>query len=310
MPWSRTAIATRCRPTPARSTSTGSPASEYLTALSSRLVTALTTWRRSHATTSVGQLAVDLERDAARPRPAAAPARPPRAISTPTGTGSAVGDSWASIRLRSSRSSTMRPSRSASRSHALGELAHDGLVVLGGHGLGQQRERADRRLQLVADVGHEVAAHALDAPDLGDVADEADRADDLALVEQRHRPAATGPRGGGPNSWSSRSPLWPCRARSSSSSIGSSATASACAASRYRAAASLRSSSVPAASTTMTRVAAGPASASANGRAAREPRRSGARVAPGEPARRARRGLTGRRPPLGTASAQPNRPVM
>ena len=69
----------------------------------------------------------------------------------------------------------------------VGELLHDARVVGRGHRLGEQPERADRRLQLVAHVGDEVAAHALDAPRLGDVARERDRADDLAVAPQRER---------------------------------------------------------------------------------------------------------------------------
>ena len=69
----------------------------------------------------------------------------------------------------------------------VGEPLHDRDVVGRGHGLGEQAERADRRLQLVAHVRDEVAPHALDAPRLGDVARERDRADDLAVAAQRER---------------------------------------------------------------------------------------------------------------------------
>ena len=48
---------------------------------------------------------------------------------------------------------------------ALGHLG----VGLGDQGLGQQAERAHRRLELVADVGHEVAADLLEPAALGDV---------------------------------------------------------------------------------------------------------------------------------------------
>ena len=69
------------------------------------------------------------------------------------------------MRLRSSRSSTIRaeprppPSRSARRAggRPRGPSTAD-------QRLGQQRQRADRRLELVAHVGDEVAAHALDPP--------------------------------------------------------------------------------------------------------------------------------------------------
>ena len=59
-----------------------------------------------------------------------------------------------------------------------------------GHRLGEQPERADRRLQLVAHVGDEVAPHALDPVDLRDVVHERHRADDCAVADERERPAA------------------------------------------------------------------------------------------------------------------------
>ena len=54
--------------------------------------------------------------------------------------------------------------------HPAGEPA-DGLGVVGrvGDGLGEQRQRADRRLELVADVRDEVAAHGVEPARLGDV---------------------------------------------------------------------------------------------------------------------------------------------
>ena len=110
------------------------------------------------------------------PRAAAAPASAPR-----------VGASWASIVLRSSRSSTIRASRSASRTTRSASRCTTADVVGRGHRLGEQTERADRRLQLVTHVGDEVAPHALDPARLGDVARERDRADDLAVAAQRER---------------------------------------------------------------------------------------------------------------------------
>ena len=47
--------------------------------------------------------------------------------------------------------------------HPLGDALDDLEVVLVGERLGQHGERPDRRLQLVADVGHEVGAHGVDA---------------------------------------------------------------------------------------------------------------------------------------------------
>ena len=56
------------------------------------------------------------------------------------------------------------------RGQPLGDLG----VGLDGQGLGQQAEGADRRLQLVADVGHEVAPDLLEAATFGDVLDDGD----------------------------------------------------------------------------------------------------------------------------------------
>ncbi len=85
--------------------------------------------------------------------------------------------------------------------HAPREPLH-GLGVVGGvhHGLGQQGQRPDGGLELMADVGDEVAPHGLDAAGLGEV-----------LHQQQHQPgaerrhprghreglAASGPPGGG-----------------------------------------------------------------------------------------------------------------
>ncbi len=67
----------------------------------------------------------------------------------------------------------------------LGQLADDHLVAAGRHRLGEQRQRADRRLQLVADVGDEVPSHALAAARLRDVPDVHDRTEDRTVGEQR-----------------------------------------------------------------------------------------------------------------------------
>ena len=69
--------------------------------------------------------------------------------------------------------------------HPAGEALH-GLGVVGGvdDGVGEQLDRADRGLQLVADVGHEVAADRLDAALAGAVLDQGE--DQLAA--QRGHP--------------------------------------------------------------------------------------------------------------------------
>ena len=68
-------------------------------------------------------------------------------------------------------------------------------VGLRHQGLGQQAERAHRGLELVADVGHEVAADLLEAPALGDVLDHGDDAQRAAAVVddlRAHRQGAPG----------------------------------------------------------------------------------------------------------------------
>ena len=88
------------------------------------------------------------------------------------------------------------PRRSASLHHPLGERTRHRRVVLRGERLGQHLQRADRRLQLVAHVGHEVAAHALDAVHLGDVGDERGHSQRPLGVAERHG-RADAPRPGG-----------------------------------------------------------------------------------------------------------------
>ena len=59
------------------------------------------------------------------------------------------------------------------RQHPAGETAYgDRVVGRVAHGLGEQLDRADRRLELVGDVGHEVAAHRLDPALAGAVLDQ------------------------------------------------------------------------------------------------------------------------------------------
>ena len=69
--------------------------------------------------------------------------------------------------------------------HALGQAVGDGGVVLGQQRLGEQRQGADGRLQLVADVGDEVAAHRLEAAPVGDVVDDHEHAEPPAVRRQR-----------------------------------------------------------------------------------------------------------------------------
>ena len=99
----------------------------------------------------------------------------------------------------------MRPSRSAS----LTSRSASGGVTSGSslrrERLGQQLQRADRRLELVTHVGDEVAAHALDPVDLRDVVDE-HRGAQRAVARRAAAPMCNCRTArGGPKSESSRS---------------------------------------------------------------------------------------------------------
>ena len=87
--------------------------------------------------------------------------------------------------------------------HPLGQAAGDRGVVLAEQRLGQQAERPDRRLQLVADVGHEVAADRLEPAALGDVVDRR-RARRCRRRSSSGVAAMTSVRRGGPNRSSGR----------------------------------------------------------------------------------------------------------
>ena len=116
--------------------------------------------------------------------------RPATRSSTST-TSACVSGSSPCSRDRSMRSLIRWLSRAGLDLHPLGEVPHLLGVVAGGqHRLGEQGQRADRGLQLVADVGHEVAAHDVDPALLGEVVDEdedragAQRRDAHAQLEQ------------------------------------------------------------------------------------------------------------------------------
>ena len=162
--------------------------SEYFTALSSRLATADTSWRRSPTTVSRrGRRSSTSMRDAPllgrRAHPVGGLGHAPGARATGR---RAAGLVAASMRHSSSRSSMVRPTRNASLAMPLGQPP--------GHRRGRPRraasrpagQRADRRLQLVADVGDEVAAHGLEPAPLGDVLDDDQRPEGRAAVVQRH----------------------------------------------------------------------------------------------------------------------------
>ncbi len=68
-----------------------------------------------------------------------------------------------------------------------GQRTRDRGVVLGDERLRQHLERADRGLELVADVGDEVAPHALDAVHVGDVGDERGHTQRAVSGAERHR---------------------------------------------------------------------------------------------------------------------------
>ena len=170
-----------------------------------------TSWRRSQATIAPGAASSSSMRDAG------GLGRRPHALDGVVEQHAhrhrlAPRRSWVSMRLRSSRSSTIRPRRSASFTRLSASRRRTAGSVSDDERLGEQLERADRRLQLVAHVGDEVAAHALDPVDLRDVVDEHRRA------ERRHRRPTSGiawswsTARGGPKSCSSRSRGSPARA--------------------------------------------------------------------------------------------------
>ena len=86
------------------------------------------------------------------------------------------------------------------------EVAHRGGVVdrARGQRLGQQLDRGQRRAELVADVRHEVAAHALDAPQRGDVVEREDQPPDAS---------------GTASTANCRSPRWPRSASPTTTSL-------------------------------------------------------------------------------------------
>ena len=92
----------------------------------------------------------------------------------------------------------VRPTRKASVQHPLGQPAGDGRVVLGEQRLGQQAEGPDRGLELVADVGDEVAAHGLEPAALGDVVDHDEHARAATVVGRSGAARSTSVRRGGP----------------------------------------------------------------------------------------------------------------
>ncbi len=68
---------------------------------------------------------------------------------------------------------------------ALGETFAERGIVFGEQRLGQQRERPDRRLELMADVRDEVRADSLEPGSLRDVVDRGERSDSGAVALQR-----------------------------------------------------------------------------------------------------------------------------
>ena len=151
------------------------PESLYLTTFSTRLPNADTSWRRSPSTcTPAGARAPRWRRagvgQLARPFDGTLDA-------SDTSTTSRTGSSPSSIR-DSSRRSSMMPTAVRFVDHAAGDPVDDAEVVLVGHRLGEQGQRPDGRLQLVADVGHEVGAHRIDPAAFADV------------LDRRHRPTA------------------------------------------------------------------------------------------------------------------------
>ena len=92
----------------------------------------------------------------------------------------------------------IRLTRKASVWMRLGQPLGHGRVRLADQGLGQQPEGAHGGLQLVADVGHEVAADLLEAPALGDVVDDGDHPEGAPPVVDQLRSGRARVRRGGP----------------------------------------------------------------------------------------------------------------
>ena len=92
------------------------------------------------------------------------------------------------MRERSSRSSIRWPARSASlATRAASRRKHLEIrgVVFDGQRVGQRDDRADRRAQLVRDVGDEIAADGVEPVAIRDVLHDRDRG--LRCLAQRHR---------------------------------------------------------------------------------------------------------------------------
>ena len=137
---------------------------EYFTALSSRLQSADTSWRRSpHHREPPAASSHDARSRCRAARRARGPARPPRRSPTvDAARARCTASPSSSIRDSSSRSSIVRASRSASstirsarRSTTSGSSSSTSVSA-------SSAQRADRRLQLVADVGDEVGAHGVE----------------------------------------------------------------------------------------------------------------------------------------------------
>ena len=166
---------------------------------------------------------------------------------------------------------------------ALGDLR----VVLGLERLGEEPDGPDRRLQLVADVGHEVGAHRLEAAALGDVVDHGHGR--AAQLDSSGAVVITTTRRGGPKRSIVRLAGSPRSAESTRSATAASTSASECRAATKASAAALRSTTEPVSSTMST--AWGSASSASCSRA----RASAETVAVG----RAGRGRSVRAPPPG-----------
>ena len=142
-------------------------------AFSRRACMAETSWRRSPTTATGGEgscrtISMPRWSAVARTRSMAS------AMTRLTSTGSRGGASSDSMRERSRRSSMMRLTRKASlwmRPARRCATSASGSAI---ERLGQEAERADGRLELVAHVGHEVAADLLEPASLGDVLNEGD----------------------------------------------------------------------------------------------------------------------------------------
>ena len=187
MPVSLTSMRTQSGREPDTATSMRPPGSLYLMALSSRLSSTCSSARRSASAAGAGLGAhlglqtagLELRLQVLEHGPASA--------ATSTGSSARLRVP-PSIRESSSRSSIKRRQPlGVAQDHVEVLPALLGRDLAAAQRLREAADRGERRAQLVRDVGHEVAAHALEPADLGHVVEHGDDAEQRALAREAHR---------------------------------------------------------------------------------------------------------------------------